>query len=231
MLSRFGLHTIKVKRIIKRSKLDPHKLIDKDKWAVTLINTGRSMREDVSGFGHSAIVVEGIEENERSQKLDRVEYFTDFIMSKENSDKGEVRLIPNKEFKDKERSKTWRRESIPIKNTLERIQNIVNEQEKLKKYNFNLVPQEGYSFNCALWANYVLKCLNIKTLDKNSIMNMMDEIRDNGTKKNMLWFYFKYNLAGLSLILHSPSGYVKMNSADKLKELKKRFKDYKKYIE
>lgn len=152
-------------------------------------------------------------------------------MSKEDENKGEVRLDPNKGFDIKDQSKTWRRSSSLIKDTLDKIRNLVNEQENLQKYpiNFDILPQEGYSFNCALWTKKTLREMNIKLLDSDSITSIKWNLCKNN--KDNLWLYFKYFLPSLSLSWHIPESYVKMNSSSKLIVLNKRFKNYKKYIE
>lgn len=53
-----------VKRVIEKSKLDPSKFMDSDKWAITLINTGKSSKGDTH-FGHTAIIIEAIEKKRR----------------------------------------------------------------------------------------------------------------------------------------------------------------------
>lgn len=115
---------------------------------------------------------------------------------------------------------------------MKKIDKLVDEQKNQKKYSlyFDLLAQEGYSYNCALWAKKILREMNIRLLDNNSIEKIADVLAQND-KIKYLWFHFKYVLQSLSLSFHSPNGYVKINSSDKLMELKKRFIEYKDHIE
>jgi hypothetical protein len=144
------------------SRLDPRKVIDCSRWAITLIDAGRSESDPGSWGGHAMIAYEGVEDGKAFLR------YSDLANGIEGIDYPTVRILDTKNHKERlfsVKSETWVRKRHWVKLMENKIKteegkpmpfSLTNEHytlsgfKKLKNYLFSGKHQKADD-NCLTW--------------------------------------------------------------------------------